>query len=278
MDAKLLYDLTPDEFERFVAALLTESGYSDLRVVGGPSDKGIDIIGKFNNEPIAIQVKHKLHLKPREIEQFVRKYFSDPSTPRSLVFVTSAEVPLIEARIGEHLLPGQRFQLIDRKDIIKMLSAHQDVANQFFAAVKRRLATKSYQLNFGVIGIILSIIGSLLSSYIFFFKSSAPLDRRIQTVESAIASIRDLETYLGKIKQDMVDTEGATKLLNEKYAKAKELEKLTQEQVNALKETLQAENWYRTILNYAIGFFFGVGSSFVASVLYGRWRQRRALE
>jgi hypothetical protein len=76
----------------------------------------------------------------------------------------------------------------------------------------------------------------------------------------------------------MVETEKATQLLKEKYAHAKELEKLTQDQVNALKATLQAESWQRTIVNYAIGFIFGVASSFVASVLYTKWRQRKALE
>ena len=47
MDAKLLYDLTPEEFERLIVALLDESGYSDLRILDGPSDRGIDIIGKY---------------------------------------------------------------------------------------------------------------------------------------------------------------------------------------------------------------------------------------
>ena len=106
----------------------------------------------------------------------------------------------------------------------------------------------------------------------------APLDQRIQTVKKALTSIRDLETYLGKIKTDMVEKEKTTQIINERYAQAKELEKLTQIQLDALRITLQAQNWHRTLFNYAMGFILGIASSFVASVLFAKWRQRRALE
>ena len=102
-----------------------------------------------------------------------------------------------------------------------------------------------------------------MSLYPMLIFPQAALDKRIQTVENALTSMRDLEKYLEKIKQDMVETEKATQLINERYAQAKELEKLTQDQVNAIRATLQAESWQRTIFNYAMGFVLGVASSFV---------------
>jgi len=76
----------------------------------------------------------------------------------------------------------------------------------------------------------------------------------------------------------MIDTERATQNINERYAQAKELEKLTQTQLDALRTTLQAQNWHRTLFDSAIGFILGIASSFVGSVIYAKWRQRRALE
>jgi DNA-binding transcriptional regulator YbjK len=111
-----------------------------------------------------------------------------------------------------------------------------------------------------------------------FVAPQVTLDDRIKNVENALTSIRDLETYLNKIKQDMVATETATQQLNEKYVKAKELEKLTQVQIDALKATLQTESWHRTLFTSAMGFILGIASSFVASVLYTKWGQREALK
>ena len=90
--------------------------------------------------------------------------------------------------------------------------------------------------------------------------------------------MRDLEKYLSDIKQDMQATQKATEIINEKHAQAKELEKLTSAQLAALQETLQTRNWKWTALNYVLGFVLGVASSLVASVLYARWRQRKAIE
>jgi len=279
MDAKDLYELTPDEFNRLIAALFAEMGYSDLCIIDGPMDKGIDIIGIRNKEQVGIQVKHKRHIGANEIKEFVSSYFSSPSNPRALIYVTSSEVPSnLDREIVEQLPPGYSFQLIGRRDILRMVDVHRDVANIFLKKVKERISSLRNRLSFGIIGVIVSIIASIMSFYSMHFFPRPPLDKRIQTVENALSSIRDLETYLGTIKQDMVETEKATQLLKQKYTQAKELEKLTQDQVNALKATLQAESWHRTIFNWAMGFILGVASSFLGGVFYARWRQSKALE
>jgi hypothetical protein len=93
MEITDLYRFTPVEFERLVAKLLPAIGLSDAMVVGGPDDKGIDIIGMRNGNKVAVQVKHKTHIAHNDIEQFVNRYFADLSTPRHLIYATSAELP-----------------------------------------------------------------------------------------------------------------------------------------------------------------------------------------
>lgn len=44
---KSLEAMNPDEFEEFVAHLLRELGYRDVRKVGGRGDRGIDIKARF---------------------------------------------------------------------------------------------------------------------------------------------------------------------------------------------------------------------------------------
>jgi len=70
--------MNPDEFERFVAHLLRELGYRDVRKVGGRGDEGIDIRAKFPlaelvEEEIAIQCKHYRERKitPKHIREFI---------------------------------------------------------------------------------------------------------------------------------------------------------------------------------------------------------------
>lgn len=55
--SKWLYDLKPEEFEELVAELLRVSDFSDVHLVGGPVDRGIDMLAKQDEETIAIQVK-----------------------------------------------------------------------------------------------------------------------------------------------------------------------------------------------------------------------------
>lgn len=53
-----IYALTPREFERFVAQLLIGEGYKEVKVQGGPDDRGIDIKCRDQNgQLVAVQCK-----------------------------------------------------------------------------------------------------------------------------------------------------------------------------------------------------------------------------
>jgi hypothetical protein len=273
-----LYDLTPFEFERLVAGVFAQAGYSSVKLVGGPTDPGFDIVATKDGEPVAIQVKHKTHLTLHAIQQSVDQYFSNPSAPRTLVFVTSADLPQNAASVSARLPVGTHLEILGRQDLQRVLSKHATVSEHFLDLATRRLKSQRQRLILSMIGAISSVLVGLMSIYPVRYFHRAPLDTRIQTVERALASIRDLDTYLSEIKNDMVDTQEATEIINRKYAQAKELEKLTDVQLAALKATLQTQSWQRTVLNYAMGCVLGVASSFAASILYARWRQRKSLE
>lgn len=278
LDTDALFELTPSEFEQLVAALMAEAGYSSVAVVGGPIDHGVDVIGVKDGRPVAIQIKHKRRISAGEVQQFIARYFSDQSTPRSLIFATSADIPENVATLASRVPPGANLTFLGAKDILKLLSEHRAVAGRFFQIATEREKAQKSRLIFGLIGSLASMLGLILSLYSFVFPQKQPLDTRIATVEKALASISDLETYLKDIKQDMVQTERETEQINQRHAQAKELEKVTDQQMAALRATLQSESWQRTALNYFLGFVFGVASSFLASVLHAKWVQRKALQ
>jgi len=271
------YKLMPTEFERLVADVLAQSGYSDVKLVGGPGDQGVDILANREGQSVAVQVKHKTRLSLQEINRFADWYFKNPSTPRTMIFVTSAELPPDAESQIKGIPPGARLEIVDRRGLQQMLYAHRTASQQVMAEANKRLKSQKVRLWISATAGLFSILGTLLSQYPYVFHEKPPLDRRIETVEKALGSMRDLEGYLADIKCDMEETQKATVAINQKYAEAKELEKLTAAQLAALQATLQVRDWKWTILNYVLGFVLGVASSLVASVLYSRWKQRRAL-
>jgi Holliday junction resolvase len=271
------YKLMPTEFERLVADVLAQSGYSDVKLVGGPGDQGVDILAYREGQSVAVQVKHKTRLTLQEINHFADWYFRNPSAPRTMIFVTSADLPPDAESQIKGIPPGARLEIVDRRGLQQMLYAHKAASQQVMAEADKRLKSQKARLLISAIAGLSSILGVLLSLYPHVFHEKPPLDRRIETVEKALGSMRDLEGYLADIKRDMEETQKATVTINQKYAEAKELEKLTAAQLAALQATLQVRDWKWTILNYVLGFVFGVASSLVASVLYSRWIQRRAL-
>lgn len=273
-----LYDLTPQEFERLVADLLPESGYSNVRLGARLGDREIDILADKSGKDVAFEVKHKRALKLSEVRQFALRFFSDPTFPRSLVYVTSAELPTGIETIAESLPDDVEISFLGRSDIEQLLLRRPSTQASWLDAVTNRLKHQQRNLWLGLLGAAVSVSASLFTNFIAHPPAKERLDKRIETVENVLSNIRDLESYLSTLKEDMTETERATALINQKYTQAQELEKLTDKQILALQATLQTQSWHRTILNYVLGFIFGVASSFVSSVLYSRWQQRKSIE
>ena len=52
---------------------------------------------------------------------------------------------------------------------------------------------------------------------------------------------------------------------------------MTQQKYETVKSALRSQSWQKTALNYELGFLLGIASSLIASVIYSRFRQHRAL-
>lgn len=273
-----LYALKPQEFERFVADVFLGSGYKDVNLLGGPMDQGVDILASKDGQKVAVQVLHKKQLPLKAIQFFIDKYFQNPLTPRNLIIVTSAELPSgIENQL-RRIPDDANLKIIDRHELEIMISGSAASSQNTINEAENRKKSQKQRLIISIVAGLLSIIGSLFSSYSFLSPTQAPLDSRIQTVEKALSSMHDLESYLADIKKDMEETRNATAAINRKYKEAKELEKLTDAQISALQATLKVRSWKRTILDYILGFILGVASSFGATILYDQWKQWKALE
>ncbi len=277
MNIDNLYNLTPLEFQQLVAELLSESGFNDVKIVDGANDRGVDILCVKEGKEYAVQVKHKKNLNLSEVSRFLDRYCSDQTVPRTLIYATSAEIPNTIERVVNDICSDFTIKFIGRQDILKMLAQQRSTATRFYTAAMKRLKSEKTHFIIGVVLSVISAVGVNFSTSVFIHKEKAPLNQRIESVEKTLTSIRDLEAQLNKVKEDMIETEKATKVINEKHAKAKELEKLTEVQLETLRNTLQTESWRHTIINYALGFLLGIASSFLASVLYAKWQQRKAL-
>jgi len=279
IDKNSLFQLTPNEFEKLCAEILRAQGFERVELVGGPGDQGVDIIGETEGQQIAVQVKHTRQLSHSIVHRIIDQVQASSYQPKQLVIMTSAIIsPSLRESIQK--TPSDiAVRLMGQDEVLRTLNDHPEIQRLQVAPAQRRTIRQRRELILGFAGALSSIIAGLLSSGIFFFvqPEKPQLQERIEIVERAIGSLKDLEKQLIDIKGDMVETEKAAKVIEQEYAKAKELEKLTQEQFEAVKSALRSQSWQKTALNYGLGFVFGIASSLIASVIYSRFRQHRAL-
>ena len=279
IDKNSLFQLTPNEFEKLCAEILRAQGIERIELVGGPGDQGIDIIGETEGQQIAVQVKHTRQLSPSIVHRIIDQVRASSYQPKQLIIITSAIIsPSLRESIQK--TPSDiTVRLMGQDEVLRTLNDHPEIQRLQVAPAQRRTIRQRRELILGFVGALVSIIAGLLSSGIFLFvqPEKPQLQERIEIVESAIGSLKDLGKQLIDIKGDMLETEKAAKIIEQEYAKAKELEKLTQEQFEAVKSALRSQSWQKTALNYGLGFVLGIASSLIASVIYSRFRQQRAL-
>jgi Holliday junction resolvase len=272
------YDLSPQEFEQLVARFLQSEGASSVDIVGGKDDQGVDISAIKDGKPVVVQVKHTRNVSPKTAREDIARILAGAYKPATILYVTSAEVSsAIRAEI-EQPIGGVHIRLIDGQEISAALKQKPEIGSSTIAKAANRKWWQDASLIGGVLGAILSLgafaVEALQTGLRF---QNAPLNERIETVERAIGSLKDLEQNLTDIKTDMEDTRLAKAAIEADYEKARELEKLTDAQLDSIKLALSSQGWWQTSLNYVFGFILGVASSLVASVIYERWQQWRAI-
>lgn len=268
-----IYDLKPDEFENLVATLLQYDHFGNIRFVGEPEYKGIDILAEQYAKPVGIKVKHRKKLLPSEVKQFISHLKESNNLPNNIIIATSAKItPLLNTVIKE-AHSNYNIDLLGIDELQTIMERQGSITEKFFYRVKSREKTSKWKISFSILGSSISLIALLISFINPLDEHLDPLDKQMQTVESALKNIRDLETHLITLKEDIVAKEKATQEINEKYAKAKELEKITDAQLASLKNVLEKENLWKTFF----GFILGISSSLVSGILYDKWKQRNDL-
>ena len=132
-----------------------------------------------------------------------------------------------------------------------------------------------------IISVLVSLLAASISSlFITIFLNPPELDKadlqaQIKEVENAIGNLRNLENYLKKTKDDMIATKQAKDKIEEEYSKAKELEKLTDRQIEAISLAVNKRTKADVFWGYFWGFVVGVASSLLASYIYGRLRKKK---
>jgi hypothetical protein len=279
MEQDSLYELTPAEFEQLAGRLLAADGIENVTYVGGPQDQGIDFTGEQEAETVAVEVKHrKRPLTEKELRAIVGRLKASKYNPSRVVVVTSAKVSdALKSSLdqGELDMP---IRIIDRDEVLRVLSEDPALRKGPVASAEKRSRRQSRELWWGTLGTVASIAGIIVSGFSFFVQPTpSPLHQRIETVESAIDNLKNLENELIDIREEMAQTERATRAIEEEYEKAKQLQQLTDEQFSAVKSALEKTSWQKTLLDYFLGFLLGVAGSLTASVIYSRAKQRRAL-
>jgi len=125
---------------------------------------------------------------------------------------------------------------------------------------------------------ILSLITFIIAATIIGLSIYMPkqeLPKQINEVENAIQNLRNLENYLEKTKSNMIATEEAKIKIEEEYEKAKELEKLTDKQIEAISLAVNKITTDDIIKNYFWGFVLGVSGSLFASYIYGYLKRKK---
>jgi hypothetical protein len=279
MDQDTLYQLSPFEFEQLAARLLASEGIGKVAYADGGIDPGVNLVGEQNGDIIAVEVKHrKRPLSVNELQKIIDKLGSSRYNPSRLVLVTSAKVPDSTKTHFRQSDQTASLRIIDRDEVLRILSADVGLQEGPIASAEKRRRRLTVEFWAGLIAVISSIGGVVTSSMSLILKPDPPpLTQRIETVESAIGNLKNLEIELIGIKKEMIQTERAAGLIKKEYEDAKQLQRLTDKQFAAVRSALEQSSWQKSLLDSALGFALGVGSSLVANVIQTRIKQKRML-
>lgn len=271
-----LYQLTPQEFEVLCSQVITKilPSFENIKLNNMTyREVEVDISGTINGEVALVEVKHRLKLSKQQIKHIFDRLKNSQHNPKHIILMTSALLSDIDLSqpIG---YVGISCHYIGATDILKVLNESSHEIPQLKQATKRSIHEK---ITLIVSSLAMALSVSLLS-YSFFGISHdanrAPLEKRITTVENALSSLKGLESQLLDIKEDMIEKQKATEFINQEYKKAEELKKLTDTQLEAVKNALQ----FQSAKDNFWSFIFGVFSSLVASVIYQKYERRQELK
>lgn len=271
-----LHDLSSEVFVQLCADLLkAENKFESVRLFSHSKNTGYDIEAFKGISKIAIEVKHKLIVTENALTQEILKAQKALEFYHEYFFITSAKL----SSILKEEFSTRKIKILDQDNITKLLTKHNDIAESYFKNLKEE-KKKIYARLFGSIVAVLAI---LISSYTIFFdgnqnQANKPLDQKIQNLEQVLNGMRNIESDLKSIKQDMIETEINNKRILAEYEKIKGVEKIIDERKSELNSVLNYKPWSTRLLEFLFGTAFGIFTSIISSILFEKWKHKLSLK
>jgi hypothetical protein len=271
-----LFELTPEKFVELCSDLFNaEKKFDKVFIITNRDGNSIDITGLKGTEKTAIQVKHKRTFGEDSIIEQLKESESYLEFHHYFIFVVSAKL----SKDIKSKFSNDKIQIYDQDDLIKLLDKHEDVARRYFQNLKAEKNKTSLVLFSSLSGILASVIFSFSTIFSSLDNNNdKPLENKIKNVEEVLSGIKNLETDLKVIKEDMIETEIQNKRIILENEKLKGVEDLISKRKEELNEIVNYKPWSTRIFEFLFGTFFGIATSIFSSILYDKWKQRNALK
>lgn len=271
-----LHELSFENFEDLCFDLLNKTN-EYTNIIRNSNRYGFDFLGTQNSRDngktdIAIEAKHWLHFKTQPYLELLEKVTKSSETVSIFILITSAKISSKDKKTINEINARYKsivVKIIDFSLICDLINNNLDIKIRYFPELKKRTLQANIALS-------LIIIGLLISGTFTYLgitqkgKSTNNLTSRIETVETTLDSIKDLEIDLEKIKEEIIKTDFENQRIRKEYDDAIELKKITDEQIETINLAFKRKNLKDTIYSHIAGFFWGIISSISASFLYNR--------
>lgn len=130
-----LRQLSPDAFERRVADYMREVGFSAVRVVGGSSDRGVDIRARADSGNVLVQCKRytSKNVGVKDVREFLG-CLTDHGSPRGIFVTTAAFTPSAIELANSHAI-----ELWDGKDLAHRIASLSSINSSPRNSIRDRL-------------------------------------------------------------------------------------------------------------------------------------------
>ncbi len=274
------YEMEPKEFENLCFDVLTymnefKTILRDYRIGTTKYDfTGTYIDTKGLEKKFVVVCKHVDSLSERNLMQILN---ANTSFDKIIVIISgkfSTSNKTIQTTVGKEIL------LIDGEKISNIILGNQRLIDLYFNPfVKKRKVRKI--LTFFATLLFAASVYILYINYLSLFgdkqneKSYTNLDEKISSVENALISIDNLESYLSELRSDMMNTKENKEKIEKEYVEAMKLKSLTDEQMELISSSINKTSKKATIINYIVSFIAGIVASIIAAYTYDWLRKRR---
>lgn len=280
-----IYDISPQKFEELAFDFLkNQSSLENLEnFSSGSPDHGFDFSATFKEEQnttrVAIEAKHRKRLSRDDLRKIALSASLIKINFDGFILITSAKLTQDEQVYLENLIrkSGYTFIKIYQNITLETLTRAIDPNALEEVIESKQLEIKRLTYSSALVVTILLIFFSNLIPHVF--TEEKVLDARIENVENALYSIKNLEAHLTEIKSDMKNTQRETEAIKREYERSLELKQLTDSQQDALRAAIGAASppWWIKLLDYFFGFILGIAASVIAGVIHERIKRNRIL-